>query len=69
MKIDYFKINDHIMTTLGLPVSFTLENRDGALYLWRDDPIDGRHLHGLYSKKAQADLAIEIYLSERKKRK
>lgn len=62
----FYDVNDHIKVTIGLPVSFTVENRDGAIYLWRDDPMTGRHLHSLCSTISQAETSIEMYLAERK---
>ena len=67
--MDFYQINERTKVTIGLPVSFTVEDRDGALYLWRDDPISGRHLHCLCSKMSQIETAIEIYISERKAKK
>ena len=64
--IKFYEINEKTKVTIGLPVSFTVENRDGALYLWRDDPISGRHLHKLLSKMSEVETEIEIYIAERK---
>ena len=66
MAINFYQVNTNMAMTIGLPCSFTVEIRDGAYYLWRDDPMSGRSLHGLYSKMCQVETAIEIYLAERK---
>lgn len=67
--MEFYKVNDHTRVTIGLTVSFTIEERDGAIYLWRDDPMSGRHLHCLCSTMTQAETAIEIYLAKRKARR